>query len=181
MAGSDEEREDVDRWRLFRARAVGNRVPPCPEAGLLAAYAESRTSALETEAIESHLALCSSCLDQLAEARALAREPTGAVAQTVLQRAKSLVPPSVVLSSRHLGLPPPAPVLRARQALNWVAVAAAVLAVGYAGFSMGAVTAVGRAEATSVPSLAGSFDIEGSVSAPVPGPGPSLLPAGGIR
>lgn len=181
MAGSDEEREDVDRWRLFRARAVGNRVPPCPEASLLAAYAECRTSALEAQAIESHLALCRLCLDQLAEARALVREPTGAVAQTVLQRAKNLVPQSVVRTSRHLGMPSSAAALRARQALNWVAAAAALLVVCYAGFSMGAVTARGRAEATSGPSLAGSVDTEGSLSAPVPGSGLPLLPAGGIR
>jgi anti-sigma factor RsiW len=170
MASSDEEREDISLWRRFRAEAAGQRASGCPEANLLAAYIDSRTIAPEAEAIEEHLALCTFCMDQVAGVRAIREEPTGSVAEPVLRRAKNLVPPSGARTRSSKVM------FRAREALNWAALAAALLVVCYAGFSMGGLTAAARAEATSL----FSFEM-GGVGSPVPATGSLLLPAGDFQ
>jgi|HubBroStandDraft_1064217.scaffolds.fasta_scaffold00011_22 hypothetical protein len=126
----------VDRWR----RAVAAPVGAAPDALVLAAYAEGRSSDLEIEEVEAALAADPALLDTLL---ALGRPVQPVIASAAfIGSVQGLVPvgTSPVVVPFFFFRPRPAAAgsrARVSPALAWAAVAASLLLVSVAGFDLG--------------------------------------------
>lgn len=133
MTASQPPRDGDERlWRRVARGEPG----PCPPPIELAAWIDGRAEGPAVESIEAHLAACAGCREAAAAARALLEE-AGAL---------EFVPAAVLEAARGLVRParPAAPYRFAgwARAGGWGAVAAASVAVGFAGYRAGSAAPV---------------------------------------
>ena len=137
MTDKGVETQDRRLWQRWRALGEKSRLAE-PDALLLAAYAESRLSEAQAEAVEAWLAATPEALGDLVAARA--PDQPQPVDVRILEKAGALVPDAAVPGGAEI-LPfrPPARQLRPqwRTALTWSSIAASLLCASLVGFSMG--------------------------------------------
>jgi anti-sigma factor RsiW len=135
MTDKAAEARDRRLWRRWQALGADSRAAE-PDALLLAAYAEGRLSEAEAEPVEAWLAATPDALSDVIAARTTYQRPPRLVFEHVLAKASELVPGEATPAGAEI-IPFRPRLSQWRTAIAWSGLAASILCVSLAGFSMG--------------------------------------------
>lgn len=154
----DDDNRDDDDGALWARHARGRRPPEqsiCPGEEALAAYLDGGTDAAERATLEEHLVTCRSCQAGVGEAVRIQRSARAPVPPALLERLRGAI--AAELSAERAA---PAAQRRRRAGLPaWMALAAALGAVAWGGFFLGASTLSGRARLSELAIAEASFGL----------------------
>jgi len=146
-------RLDRDLWRRFSDAAPKAKKPGEIDPNLLAAYLDGTASEKEGEEVEHAMLADPSVLDMVRELREIGAAAPVVVPETVKAQARALVPSEIA---------PRRKVFRGRwaDAVQWLAAAAAILAVSAWGYWLGQNTSAMQTQTASLVPTSLSLEVE---------------------